>query len=145
MARLYELKTFTSENGSLTVFEGIIPGVIQRVFYIYEAGKSARAGHRHRRAWNALVCLNGSCRVYSHNGREETEFRLENPRQCLVLEPEDWHVMDEFSEDAILLVVSNELYDKDDYIYEPYPNSRRSTYPLPLFLNDSISGFEACQ
>ena len=50
-------------------------------------------------------------------------FQLSNPRECLVLEPEDWHSMDEFSKDAILLVVSNELYDKDDYIYEPYVNS----------------------
>jgi hypothetical protein len=39
-----------------------------------------------------------------------------------VLKPEDWHTMDQFSEDAILLVVSNQLYDKDDYIYEPYPD-----------------------
>ncbi len=125
MAQLYDLKTVTSDNGNLTVFEGIIPGTIQRVFYIYEAGNSVRAGHRHHRAWNALVCLAGSCRVYNHNGQEETIVQLTNPRQCLVLEPEDWHVMDEFSDDAILLVVSNEMYDKDDYIYEPYPNSRQ--------------------
>ncbi|CCH51273.1 WxcM domain protein [Fibrisoma limi BUZ 3] len=124
MAQLHELKTFVSEKGNLTVFENIIPGTIQRVFYIYEAGQSPRAGHRHHRAWNALVCLSGSCRVYCHNGQAETTYRLTNPRQCLVLEPEDWHIMDEFSEDAILLVVSNEPYDKDDYIYDPYPNSR---------------------
>ncbi|GAB3950669.1 FdtA/QdtA family cupin domain-containing protein [Spirosoma harenae] len=124
MAQLYELKTFTSGNGNLTVFEDIIPGVIQRVFYIYEAGQRVRAGHRHHKAWNALICLNGSCRVYSNNGREETNYQLTNPRECLVLYPEDWHIMDEFSSDAILLVVSNEPYDKDDYIYEPYPNSR---------------------
>ncbi|RYF47724.1 MAG: WxcM-like domain-containing protein, partial [Cytophagaceae bacterium] len=46
------------------------------------------------------------------------------PRQCLVLQPEDWHIMDLFSDDAILLVMSNELYDKDDYIYESYPNGK---------------------
>lgn len=124
MAKLYELKTFESEKGNLTVFEGIIPGVIQRVFYIYKAGQTARAGHRHHRAWNALICLSGSCRVYNHNGAKEDTFLLTSPQQCLVLHPEDWHTMDEFSDNAILLVVSNELYDKDDYIYEPYPTSR---------------------
>ncbi|WP_460915221.1 sugar 3,4-ketoisomerase [Spirosoma areae] len=125
MPKLYDLKTFTSDTGNLTVFENIIPGVIQRVFYIYEAGITARAGHRHHRAWHALICLSGSCQVYSCNGKQETIFRLRSPRQCLVLAPEDWHTMAEFSEDAILLVVSNEPYDKEDYIYEPYPNSRR--------------------
>jgi len=122
MAKLYELKTFESSTGNLTVFEGIIPGVIQRVFYIYEAGRTARAGHRHHRTWHALVCLTGSCRVYNNNGTQEDTFLLTTPRQCLVLQPEDWHIMDLFSDDAILLVMSNELYDKDDYIYESYPN-----------------------
>ncbi len=125
MAQLYELKTFESNKGNLTVFEGIIPGVIQRVFYIYEAGHTARAGHRHHRAWNALICLTGSCHVYNHDGTKEEMFRLTSPRQCLVLEPEDWHIMDEFSANAILLVVSNEVYDIEDYIYESYPNSRK--------------------
>ena len=121
MAKLHELKTFESDKGNLTVFEGILPGVIQRVFYIYEAGQTIRAGHRHHRAWNALICLNGSCRVYSYDGKSESTFYLTTPRQCLVLKPEDWHTMDDFSADAILLVVSNEPYDKSDYIYEPYP------------------------
>ncbi|GAB3751677.1 sugar 3,4-ketoisomerase [Spirosoma pomorum] len=122
MAKLYNLKTFSSETGDLTVFENIIPGPIQRVFYIYNAGERSRAGHRHYLAWNALICLNGSCRVYNNNGEKEEYIYLSDPRQCLVLKPEDWHTMDQFSEDAILLVVSNQLYDKDDYIYEPYPN-----------------------
>lgn len=108
------------------MFENIIPGTIQRIFYIYQAGQNPRAGHRHHQAWNALICLSGSCRVYSNDGQAEETVRLDNPRQCLVLEPKDWHTMDEFSEDAILLVVSNELYDKNDYIYEPYPRHQSS-------------------
>ncbi len=124
MAKFYELKTFSSDNGSLTVLENILPGTIQRVFYIYQAGQKARAGHRHHHTYNALICVSGSCRIYCHNGEKETTYHLTNPRQCLLLEPEDWHVMDEFTDDAVLLVVSNQLYDKDDYIYEPYPNCR---------------------
>lgn len=130
MAKLYQLKTFASDSGNLTVFEGIIPGTIQRVFYIYGAGPTPRAGHRHLKAWNALICLNGHCRVYNHNGQEEDVYYLNNRSECLVLEPEDWHIMDDFSEDAILLVVSNERYDPADYIYDPYPNSRRIDIPL---------------
>lgn len=126
MAQLYKLKTFSSDNGNLTVFENIIPGTIQRVFYIYKAGQQVRAGHRHRLAWNALICVSGSCRVYCNNGSEETTYYLADPEHCLVLEPKDWHKMDEFSKDAVLLVVSNQLYDKDDYIYESYPNTQRA-------------------
>jgi hypothetical protein len=46
------------------------------------------------------------------------------PTQCLVLAPQDWHVMSEFSTNAILLALSNESYDVADYIDEPYPTGR---------------------
>ncbi len=123
MAELHYLKTFASESGNLTVFETSIPGKIERVFYIYGVGPAPRAGHRHHRAWNAVVCLTGQCRVYCHNGRQEQTYHLSDPRECLVLKPEDWHIMDGFSEGVILLVASNQPYDQADYIYEPYPNS----------------------
>jgi hypothetical protein len=124
MAKLHQLKTFSSEKGHLTILENMLPGTIQRVFYIYGAGKSQRAGHRHVKNWGALVCLSGSCRVYSHDGNVERFYYLDSPKQCLVLEPQDWHLMDSFSDDAILLVVANQPYDQADYIFEPYSNSR---------------------
>ncbi|TDE11542.1 sugar 3,4-ketoisomerase [Dyadobacter psychrotolerans] len=120
MPNLIELKTFSSGTGNLTVFENIIPGAIKRVFYIYGAGDTKRGGHRHHKAWNALICIHGSCRVYSNDGEEEEYFLLDNPEVCLILEPKDWHIMDSFSKDAILLVLSNEHYDQADYIDEPY-------------------------
>lgn len=120
MSHLIELNTFSSELGNLTVFEKIIPGSIKRVFYIYGAGGMTRGGHRHHKAWNALVCLHGNCRVYSNDGVIEEFFTLDQPNVCLILEPKDWHIMDSFSDDAILVVLSNEYYDREDYIDEPY-------------------------
>ena len=120
MPQLVELDTFHSDAGNLTVFEKIIPGNIKRVFYIYGTSHSQRGGHRHHKSWNALICLHGSCRVYSNNGEKEDTFVLDNPKTCLILEPKDWHIMDKFSSDAILLVLSNEFYDQADYIDEPY-------------------------
>ncbi len=124
MARLLQLQTFSSEKGHLTVFEKVLPGAIQRAFYIYGVGDAPRAGHRHIKTWNALVCVAGKCRVLVEDGKTHEEYWLDNPEKCLVIEPQDWHVMDSFSDDAVLFVLSNELYDKADYIYEPYPASR---------------------
>lgn len=121
MPSLIELNTFHSDAGNLTVFEKMMPGTIRRVFYIYGAGPIPRGGHRHKKTWNALICLHGKCRVYVHDGEEDNHFFLENPATCLILEPRDWHTMEDFSEDAILLVLSNEYYDLSDYIDAPYP------------------------
>jgi tellurite resistance-related uncharacterized protein len=120
MSNLLKLQTFPSDAGNLTVFEKIIPGTIKRVFYIYGTTDMQRGGHRHHKSWNALICLHGSCRVYSNDGDTEEYYYLNNPSDCLILEPKDWHIMDAFSADAILLVLSNEYYDQADYIDEPY-------------------------
>lgn len=120
MPKLLQLSTFHSDSGNLTVFEKVIPGSIKRVFYIYGASDLVRGGHRHIKTWNALVCIQGSCNVYTNNGTVEENFQLDSPSTCLVLEPQDWHSMDSFSENAILMVFSNEYYDRADYIDEPY-------------------------
>jgi len=120
MPTLLRLDTFQSESGNLTVFEKLIPGTIKRVFYIYGATDLSRGGHRHHKSWNALICLHGSCHIYSNDGLTEENFTLDDPRTCLILEPKDWHIMDSFSKDSILLVLSNEYYDRADYIDQPY-------------------------
>lgn len=126
MPNLIELNTFHSDAGNLTVFEKMMPGTIKRVFYIYGAGHIPRGGHRHRKTWNALICLHGQCRVYVNDGLEENYYLLNEPASCLILEPRDWHTMEDFSEDAILLVLSNEYYDLTDYIDTPYPEGQHS-------------------
>jgi dTDP-4-dehydrorhamnose 3,5-epimerase-like enzyme len=123
MAQLLELSTFSSDSGNLTVFEKLIPGSIKRAFYIYGADNCVRAGHRHHKTWNALICLNGNCRVYVNDGKTDEHVWLNEPHKCLILEPKDWHYMDNFSPGSILLVLSNEVYDKADYIYEKYENA----------------------
>lgn len=124
MAQLFTLDTFHSSSGDLTVYNNTLPGDIKRVFYIRSVGDAQRGGHRHHKAWNALICLVGSCHVYVHDGTHEEDYTLAGPDACLILEPKDWHVMDQFSEDAVLLVLSNEPYDQVDYIDEPYPACR---------------------
>lgn len=120
MAYFIDLKTITDHRGSLTVIEKVLPFSIKRVYYIYGVGKEARAGHRHKETIQATICVHGSCMVYNNNGKEKTEYTLDNPSQCLILEPEDWHIMHDFSEDAVLLVISSNEYDPADYIYEEY-------------------------
>jgi dTDP-4-dehydrorhamnose 3,5-epimerase-like enzyme len=90
------------------------------VYYIQDCGGTTRGGHRHKRTRQALVCVKGCCTVDWTNGVESGSTRLEDPGRLLLLEPEDWHLMRDFSEDALLLVLASESYDPDDYLYERY-------------------------
>ena len=120
MARLINLKTFTDSRGNLTVIERVIPFDIKRIFYIYGVDDSVRGGHRHKKTIQAAICLKGSCKIYNHNDRDAHEFILDSADQCLLLDPADWHQMYDFTEDAMLMVLASELFDADDYFYEPY-------------------------
>ena len=120
MAYLIDLKTFTDKRGNLTVIEKTIPFDIKRIFYIYGVDQSLRGGHRHKTTIQAAICLKGRCRIYNNDGLGENYFILDQPSQCLILQTRDWHTMDEFSPDAILMVLASEYFDQRDYIFEPY-------------------------
>lgn len=120
MAYLIDLKTFTDKRGNLTVIEKTVPFEIKRIFYIYGVDNSIRGGHRHHTTVQAAICLQGSCCIHNNNGTEKNIFVLDKPNKCLILEPEDWHTMDRFTEDAILMVLASEYFDEKDYIFEPY-------------------------
>lgn len=120
MAYLIDLKTFTDKRGNLTVIEKVVPFAIKRIFYIYGVDQSVRGGHRHKTTIQAAICLQGSCRIFNDNGSKQDHFILDQPNKCLVLEPQDWHTMDQFTPDAILMVLASEYYQEDDYIFEPY-------------------------
>lgn len=123
MAYLIDLKTFTDKRGNLTVIEKTIPFNIKRIFYIYGVDDSVRGGHRHHKTIQAAICIQGSCRITSTDGTAKENFELDNPHKCLILEPKDWHQMDQFSPDAILMVLASEYFDANDYIFEPYGNN----------------------
>ena len=120
MASEIDLPTHCDSRGKLTVIDKILPFPIARVYYIYDCGGTARGGHRHKKTRQALVCVKGSCTVDWTNGAESGSARLASPGRLLIVEPEDWHLMRDFSEDAILLVLASESYDPDDYLFERY-------------------------
>jgi hypothetical protein len=119
MGYLINLNEFSDNRGSLCVFEKELPFQIKRLFWIYDV-KEARGGHRHKKSIQALICMSGSCEVYVQSPIYEETYTLDRPNVALVLQPEDWHTMDQFSTHSTLLVLASEPFDKSDYIYEAY-------------------------
>lgn len=123
MAHILHLKTHHDTRGNLTVINDIekeLPFKVKRIFYIYNVDKSLRGGHRHKITFQAAICINGSCVISNNNSEKEEEFVLNDPGKCLILEPRDWHIMSDFSKNAVLLVFASESFDADDYIFNKY-------------------------
>ena len=121
MAHIIELPTFGDGRGNLSVLERVVPFAIRRVYFIHQA-KGLRGGHRHRTNIQVLVAVTGSVRIHVNDGEARADYILDDPRRALLVECRDWHTMDDFSPDCVLLVLASELYDVADYIDEPYPD-----------------------
>lgn len=119
MAYIIDLKTHKDIRGSLTVVERSLPFNVKRIYFIYDVKKS-RGGHRHIKNIQAFICLGGSCEIYLDNGVKEETFILKDPSKCLIVEPKDWHTMNNFQHGSILLVLASEYYDPSDYIKKKY-------------------------
>jgi hypothetical protein len=123
VARLVEITTFSDKRGNLSVLEDFqIPFSVKRIFYIYNVDHSVRAGHRHKLTYQALICLHGKCSVYNNNGTTQDVFVLDSPMKCLFLDPPDWHLLYDFEEDSILMVIASKNFDEKDYIFDRYKN-----------------------
>ena len=124
MAYIIEIKNYTDPRGTLNVAQEQIPFEVKRFYWMYGVPPDVRrGGHRHRESWQALICLGGSCEIYNNDGWSEQIFLLDKPNKVLILEPKDWHLMYNFSENSTLLVLASTKYDKNEYIDEAYPNT----------------------
>ena len=119
MAYKISLPVFKDERGDLAVIENLLPFKIKRIFFIYNA-KGCRGGHRHKKTIQALICTSGICNVFVNDNNLKENFLLNSPDQCLILNPQDWHTMSGFKNNATLFIAASEYYDPEDYITEPY-------------------------
>jgi len=117
MAKLIFLPQFKDERGELTVVENLLPQHYKRIYFIKNADGFVRGNHCHKKSHQALVCINGSVDVMIKSNNEMETFVLNSSNQCLLLKPDEWHRLENFRDNAILLVASNENYDADDYIW----------------------------
>lgn len=119
MSYILKIPMFSDPRGSLSVLDEIVPYQMKRVYFITNP-VGQRGGHRHIKTIQGLVCVTGSCTVFCDDGVSQDLIQLDSPEKLLILEPKDWHTMQDFSDDCVLLVISSEHYDRNDYIDEPY-------------------------
>ncbi len=123
--RILDFPDLGDERGNLVVVEGgsAIPFEIKRIFYIYGSDNEVVRGcHANLRSEFVMINVSGTNKVKVDNGYETRIIELNRPRMGLYLKSNVWKEMYDFSPDSVLLVLSNEHYDPNEYIrdYETY-------------------------
>lgn len=115
-----QLPKIFDARGNLSFFENNnqIPFNIKRSYWIYDVpGGESRGGHAFRTSEEFIVALSGSFDVILDYGDGfKHRFHLNRSYMGLYVPSKIWREMDNFSTNAVALVVSSTLYDSDDYI-----------------------------
>lgn len=114
-----EFNDLGDERGKLVVIEALkdIPFEIKRVFFIYDSEREiVRGQHANRYSQFVLINVSGTSKVRVDNGKERRIINLNRPHTGLYISNMVWKDMYDFSEDSILLVLSDTLYDPKEYI-----------------------------
>lgn len=116
---IFNFKDIGDERGKLVVLEGgiTVPFEIKRVFYIYESDSDVvRGQHANRNSEFILINVSGTSKVRICDGSEEFVVNLDKPNMGVYIPKMVWKDMYDFSQDSVLLVLSNTHYDGNEYI-----------------------------
>ena len=120
-AEIIQLPKFEDPRGNLSFIEEFkhIPFKIERVYWIYDVpGGEIRGGHAFKRQQELIVALSGSFDVVVDDGRNKQTFSLNRSYYGLYVPAGLWRQMQNFSTNALALVLSSTHYDAEDYIYD---------------------------
>ena len=108
-------------NGGCVMVEGLkdITFEIKRVFYIFGKGNvgAVRGKHSNRKSEFVLFNVSGKSKVKTiDEDLNEVVYELNEPNQAIYLPKMVWKEMYDFTEDSVLMVLTNEYYDTGEYI-----------------------------
>lgn len=118
---LIKLPKILDGRGNLSFIEesNHIPFKIRRSYWIYDVpGGESRGGHVYKENQEFIVALSGSFDVILHDGTQRHVISLNRSYYGLYVPQGIWRQMDNFSTNALALVLASTYFDKNDYIYD---------------------------
>lgn len=119
--KIINLPKIGDKRGNLSLVEEFkhIPFKIERTYWIYDVpGGEKRGGHAYRENQEFIVALSGSFDVVLDDGKEKKLYSLNRSYYGLYVPKGWWRQMENFSTNALALVLASTPYTKEDYIYD---------------------------
>ena len=122
-----KLKTHSDKRGCLTIVEQghEIPFDIQRVYWIHSVPQGEERGyHSNTEMYEYVVAVNGCVDITLEDINGRRDYHLDAKDKGLLIPPDTWDEIKNFSPDAVLLVLASHGYNPDTYInsYEEFQN-----------------------
>ncbi|MHC1779095.1 MAG: FdtA/QdtA family cupin domain-containing protein [Bacteroidales bacterium] len=117
--KVIDLPKFTDTRGNLSFVEQFnnIPFEIKRTYWIYDVpGGAIRGGHAYNKNKEFIVALSGSFDVIIDDGKEKKVLSLNRSYYGIYVPNGLWREMNNFSTNALCLVLSSTKFDEWDYV-----------------------------
>lgn len=127
--KIITLPKFEDPRGNLSFVEeeNHIPFKIERTYWIYDVpGGQVRGGHAFKEQREFIIALSGSFDVVVDDGSHKQSFSLNRSYYGLYIPCGLWRQMENFSTNALAVVLSSTKFMESDYIrdYEAFLNYR---------------------
>ena len=116
---IINLPKIEDPRGNLTFVEEDyhIPFKIKRTYWIYDVpGGEQRGGHAFKDQEEFIIALSGSFDVVINNGEVAEHFHLNRSYFGLYVPKGLWRHMENFSSNAVVMVLSSTNFHESDYI-----------------------------
>lgn len=117
--KIIDLPKILDPRGNLSFLEANnhIPFEIKRTYWIYDVpGGEIRGSHAFRKSHEFIIALSGSFDVVLNDGKKEVKHSLNRSYYGLYVPNMLWRRVENFSTNALALIVSSIPYDHNDYI-----------------------------
>jgi|TARA_B110000908_G_scaffold85881_1_gene102652 oxalate decarboxylase/phosphoglucose isomerase-like protein (cupin superfamily) len=111
--------TITDGRGNLGFLENKthVPFDIKRIYYLYDVPKGQQRGfHAHYELEQVIFALKGSFDLVLDDGKEKKTYHLNSPNSFIVIPKMIWRELNNFSENAICMVIASMSFNEADYI-----------------------------
>ncbi len=118
-ARIINLPKILDKRGNLSFFEhpNQLPFNIERTYWIYDVpGGEVRGSHAFKEQQEFIIALSGSFDVILNDGENDIKFSLNRSYYGLYIPKMYWRTIENFSTNALALIVSDKAYESNDYV-----------------------------
>lgn len=117
--KFYKLKKYDDLRGSLIeiIREDNIDNKISQVYISYSNKGAIRGGHYHKRKTEWFTIIKGKANFYFKDlliNQEKFEIFSDNDLILIEVKPYVYHKIESLTDDMILFVAVNEVYDEKD-------------------------------
>ena len=117
--KIIQFEIHSSSSGNLCVYESDdgVPFDIKRIFTVMAKKNEIRGNHAHKICQQLLVCVSGEIEVICDDGLNQRIYRLSEMGKGLLIPPGIWASEKYINEGSVLMVLCDQGYEKNDYIF----------------------------